>query len=315
MMPSSIQSALHPAGIQAARIDYLWWLMFWVCTVVFVALMCALALAIVRGGAGRATATTDSTLTASVSAALGVSVVALIGLLFASVLTGRAIGSLTSPDPLAIQVTGNQWWWSIEYLNADPSLQVTTANELHLPIGRAAFITLKASDVIHSFWVPRLHGKMDLVPGRSNTIWVQADSPGVFRGQCAEYCGAQHAHMSLTVVAESSDQFEKWLSSQRQDAAPPSTLEQSRGMQVVQQGPCALCHTIRGTVAGARTAPDLTHFATRSTIGAGTVPNARGYLAGWIANSQHLKPGNRMPPIALSGEDLQAVVAYLETLK
>jgi cytochrome c oxidase subunit II len=315
MMPSSIQSALHPAGIQAVRIDYLWWLMFWVCTAVFVALMCALALAIIRGRAGRATTATDSTLTLSVSAALGVSVVALIGLLFASVLTGRAIGSLTAADPLAIQITGYQWWWSIDYLNADPSLQVTTANEIHLPVGRPVMITLKSSDVIHSFWVPRLHGKMDLVPGRSNTIWLQADSPGVFRGQCAEYCGAQHAHMSLAVVAETSDQFEKWLASQRQSAPPPSTPEQTHGRQIVEQGPCAMCHTIRGTVAGARTAPDLTHFAARSTIGAGTVPNARGYLAGWVANSQHLKPGNRMPAIGLSGEDLQAVVAYLETLK
>jgi cytochrome c oxidase subunit 2 len=314
MMPSSIQSVLHPAGIQAARIHVLWWLMFWVCTAVFIALMGAVAIAIVRGAHGRSTTTTDSTLARSVSTALGVSLVALLGLLLASVLTGRAIGSLTSPNPLTIQVTGYQWWWSIQYQDADPSLEVTTANELHLPVGRPVMITLQASDVIHSFWVPRLHGKMDLIPGRRNTIWVQADSPGVFRGQCAEYCGAQHAHMSLVVIAESSDQFEQWLASQRQAAAPPSTPEQSRGLQIVEQGPCALCHTIRGTVAGARTAPDLTHFATRSTIGAGTVPNTRGYLAGWVANSQHLKPGNRMPPIALSGEDLQAVIAYLETL-
>jgi cytochrome c oxidase subunit II len=314
-MPSSIQSALHPAGVQAARIEQLWWLMFWVCTAVFVAVMLAVAVAVARGWQARSTATPDSTLTRNVAVAIGISTVALIGLLFASVLTGRAIGSLHAPDALAVQITGYQWWWSIEYLNADPSLRVTTANELHLPVGRPVAITLKAADVIHSFWVPTLHGKMDLVPGRDNTIWLRVDEPGLFRGQCAEYCGAQHAHMALTVVAERSDQFEGWLIAQRQLAANPSTDEQTRGRQIVEQGPCALCHTIRGTTAGARTAPDLTHFATRSTIGAGTVPNTRGYLGGWIANPQHIKPGNRMPPTGLSANDLQAVIAYLETLR
>jgi cytochrome c oxidase subunit 2 len=314
-MPSSIQSALHPAGVQAARIEQLWWLMFWVCTAMFAAVMLALAVALVRGRAARSTATPEATLTRNVGLSIAASTVALIGLLLASVLTGRAIGSLASPDALAIQITGYQWWWSIEYLNADPSLRVTTANELHLPVGRPVSITLKAADVIHSFWVPPLHGKMDLVPGRDNTMWLRADAPGIFRGQCAEYCGAQHAHMALTVVAEGSDQFEGWLASQRQLAPDPVTGEQARGRQIVEQGPCALCHSIRGTTAAARTAPDLTHFATRSTIAAGTVPNTRGYLAGWIANPQHIKPGNRMPATGLTAGDLQAVIAYLETLR
>jgi cytochrome c oxidase subunit 2 len=241
--------------------------------------------------------------------------VALIALLFASVVTGRAIGSLRSPDALAIQITGYQWWWSVEYLNDDPSLRVTSANELHLPVGRPIAITLKSSDVIHSFWVPTLHGKTDLVPGRDNTTWLRVDRPGIFRGQCAEFCGVQHAHMALTVIAEPSGDFEEWLAAQRRPAAPPSTPEQSRGLEVVERGPCALCHTIQGTSAGARTAPDLTHFATRSTIAAGTAPNTRGYLGGWIADPQHLKPGNRMPATALSSADLQAVIAYLETLR
>jgi cytochrome c oxidase subunit 2 len=212
-------------------------------------------------------------------------------------------------------VTGYQWWWSVEYLNADPSLIVTTANELHVPVGRPILLTLKSADVIHSFWVPSLHGKTDLVPGRENATWLQVDRPGIFRGQCAEFCGVQHAHMSLSVIAESSDQFEQWLSAQRQPAPAPLTAEQSRGRDVVERGPCALCHTIRGTNAGARMGPDLTHFATRSTIAAGTVPNTRGNLAGWIADPQHLKPGSRMPATGLAAEDLQAVVAYLETLR
>jgi cytochrome c oxidase subunit 2 len=236
-------------------------------------------------------------------------------LLFASVLTGRALGSLQSPGALQVRITGYQWWWSIEYLNADPSLQVTTANELHLPVGRPVEIRLQATDVIHSFWVPNLHGKTDLIPGRENTVFLQADAPGIFRGQCAEYCGVQHAHMAFTVVAEGSNQFESWLAAQRNPAPDPGSAEAARGRAVFEQGPCALCHTIRGTAAGARTAPDLTHFAARSTIGAGTAPNTRGYLAGWIVDPQHLKPGNRMPPTGLAAGDLQAVIAYLETLQ
>jgi cytochrome c oxidase subunit 2 len=156
---------------------------------------------------------------------------------------------------------------------------------------------------------------MDLIPGRQTAIWLQADTPGVYRGQCAEYCGLQHANMALSVVAESSDDFERWLMAQRQPAPSPSTPEQQRGFTVVQNGPCAMCHTVRGTDAGGRTAPDLTHFATRSTIAAGTVPNVRDNLARWIADPQHLKPGSRMPSMGLSAEDLQAVLAYLETLK
>ena len=250
-----------------------------------------------------------------VIAATALTIVILFGLLIASVATGRAIGSLNTPDALMIQVTGYQWWWNVEYLHSVPSQRVITANELHLPVGRPYAFRLKSGDVIHSFWVPNLHGKMDLVPGRENWTWVRVDRPGVFRGQCAEFCGLQHAHMALTVIAESSDDFERWLSGQRATAPPPSTPQQSRGLDIVERGPCALCHTIRGTQAGGRTAPDLTHFATRSTIAAGTAPNTRGYVAGWIADPQHLKPGAKMPPTGLNGDDLQAVLAYLETLK
>jgi cytochrome c oxidase subunit 2 len=315
MSTSSIQSVLHATGPQSAHIEALWWLMFWVCTVVFAAVMIALAIAIVRGRRGTAVQTTESTLTRSVAISVGVSTVALIVLLFASVLTERALGSFNSPDALQVRITGYQWWWSIEYLNSDPSLQVTTANELHLPVGRPVAISLQASDVIHSFWVPSLHGKMDLIPGRQNSIVLRADTPGLFRGQCAEYCGVQHAHMALTVVAEGSGDFEGWLTAQRKPASEPGTPETTRGRDVFQQGPCAMCHTVVGTSAGARVGPDLTHFATRSTIGAGTVPNTRGYLAAWIADPQHIKPGNRMPPTGLSPTDLQAMIAYLETLR
>jgi cytochrome c oxidase subunit 2 len=314
-MPSAIQSALDPAGIQAARIEWLWWLMFWVCAAVFLAVLAAVAIAIRRGRAGASIRVPDAALARTVGAATAVTIVVLMGLLFASVAAERAIGSLRRPDPLTIQITGYQWWWDIQYDHQQPSLRVTTANELHLPVGRPILFNLKSGDVIHSFWVPRLHGKTDLVPGRQNSTWLQVDRAGVYRGQCGEFCGAQHAHMGLVVVAESSDDFERWLAAQRQPAPPPATPQQTRGLNVVERGPCALCHTIRGTVAGGRTAPDLTHFASRSTIAAGTVPNTRGYLAGWIADPQHLKPGNRMPSTGLSPDELQAVVSYMETLR
>lgn len=314
-MPASIQSALHPAGVQAASIEALWWLMFWVCTGVFVAVMLALVVAMARGRAGRSTATSSPTLSRGVGAAVGISVVLLIGLLFASVMTGRAVGSLHSPGALGLVITGNQWWWHVEYLDADPSRRVTTANEMHLPVGRPVVVTLRSQDVIHSFWVPALHGKTDLIPGHENTTWLTVDQPGVYRGQCAEYCGAQHAHMALTVIAESPESFDRWLTAQRAPAAAAGTPEQARGSQVFAQGSCAMCHTIRGTTAGARLGPDLTHFATRSTIAAGTVPNTAVDLARWITDPQQLKPGARMPPTGLSTGDLQALVAYLETLR
>ena len=314
-MGSRIQSVLDSAGIQAARIEWLWWLMFWVCAAVFVLVLGALALALRRGASITPSRPSEGSLTLGVATATGITIVVLFGLLFASVSVGRAIGSRPGVEPLVIQITGLQWWWSVEYENDQPSLRVTTANELHVPVGRPIVLNLRATDVIHSFWVPNLHGKMDLIPGRLNTTWFQVDVPGIYRGQCAEYCGVQHAHMGLVVIAESPAAFDRWLSAQRHNAPEPSGPEQARGRDIVEKGPCALCHTIRGTNAGGRMGPDLTHFASRSTIGAATAPNTRGYLAGWIADPQQLKPGSRMPSTGLAPPDLQAVVAYLESLR
>jgi cytochrome c oxidase subunit 2 len=309
-----VQSVIHPAGIQAARVSHLWWVMFGICAVVWCLVAAAALGAIIRGRAGASRAT-ERQLGRSVAIAGGVSLVALLALLFQSVVTGRALDSLHSPDALVVEVTGNQWWWDVQYQNATPSLRVVTANEIHLPVGRPVRIELRSSDVIHSLWIPNLQGKIDLIPGRLNDLWLQADRPGVFRGQCAEFCGLQHAKMALIVVAEPSDDFERWLAGNRAPAPPPMTAEQQRGRDVVERGPCAMCHNITGTQAGGRTAPDLTHIASRSGIGANSLPNTRGNLAGWIADPQHIKPGNRMPPPGLNGEDLQAVLAYLETLK
>jgi cytochrome c oxidase subunit 2 len=213
-----------------------------------------------------------------------------------------------------IDVTAHQWWWQADYQGAIPSERFATANEIHVPVGAKVLLRLHSGDVIHSFWVPKLTGKTDVIPGQVNLTWLQADAPGVYRGQCAEYCGLQHAHMALEVVADTPDRFAEWRRAQLQTAPPPATPEQAEGLALVEYR-CALCHAIRGTNAGSHAGPDLTHLMSRRQIAAGTLPNNRGSLAGWIEDPPAAKPGARMPPQHLSGPQLQAVVAYLETLQ
>ena len=310
-----LQSILHPAGIQAQRISDLWWTMFWICTVVWIGVAVAALIAIQRGRRAAAADASPSAITRNVAIAGGVSLVALIALLFQSEVIGRALDTLRTPDALRIQVTGNQWWWDVQYDNPVPSLRVTTANEIHIPVGRPVVFSLLSTDVIHSLWIPNLQGKIDLVPGRLNELWLRADRAGVYRGQCAEYCGLQHAKMALVVVADPPEQFEGWLMANRAPAPAPATPEQRRGKEIIERGPCAMCHNITGTLAGGRTAPDLTHIASRSTLAAGSAPNMREYLTRWITDPQAMKPGNRMPASGLREDELQAVLAYLETLK
>jgi cytochrome c oxidase subunit 2 len=203
----------------------------------------------------------------------------------------------------------------VEYKHAIPSKQVTTANEIHLPLNQRVLIRTNSSDVIHSLWIPNLHGKRDLIPGRTSELWLQADKAGVYRGQCAEFCGLEHAKMALLVVAEPQPAFNAWLDQQRQPARAPAHDLAAQGQGIFLSGPCALCHKITGTPAGSRLGPDLTHFASRRTIAAGVAPNTPGYLGAWITDPQHLKPGARMPSMALDSEDVQALIAYLYTLK
>jgi cytochrome c oxidase subunit 2 len=314
-------SALDPAGPQAERIEDLWWLMFWVSTAVFLAVLAALLAALLRrrrgedGAPGPIAPEARRRLTRVVAGAVGVTVILLFVLLFASVGTGRALGSLSSPQALKIKLTGHQWWWSVEYQDPVPGRMVTTANEIHIPTGRPVLVQLESRDVIHSFWVPNLHGKRDLIPGHEGEAWIQADRPGVYRGQCAEFCGHQHARMGFLVVAEPPEAFAAWLEAQRRPAAPPATPAQLRGQKLVETLPCALCHTIQGTEASGKTGPDLTHLASRRTLAAGTLPNTPGHLAGWIVDPQSIKPGNHMPANTLQSEDLQALLAYLGSLK
>jgi cytochrome c oxidase subunit 2 len=203
----------------------------------------------------------------------------------------------------------------VVYEDPTASRQVTTANEIHVPVKRPVVLKVTSRDVIHSFWAPNLLGKRDLIPGYTTAIWLDVDRPGVFRGQCAEFCGLQHAHMAFDVIAQSEADFEQWLDLQRYPAAEPGSDQERRGREVFMTARCATCHRIQGTDAQGQVAPDLTHVSGRATLAAGTLPNSRGHLAGWIANSQAIKPGNQMPPNPLSGDDLLAVTAYLEKLR
>lgn len=238
------------------------------------------------------------------------------GIYLYSLTTLSAATTPPSPPVLRVEITGHQWWWEVRYLTPDSTFLVETANEIHIPAGAPVQFDVRTADVIHSFWVPQLGRKIDLIPGRVNSIWLQADEPGVYRGQCAEYCGAQHAHMNLHVVAQPPAEFASWLNRQRQPASVPTDSLALRGRDVFLASPCTFCHTVRGTPAQGDVAPDLTHLGSRRMIAAGTLKNTQGNLEAWIVDSQHLKPGNKMPAYNLyRGEELRALAAYLQSLR
>jgi cytochrome c oxidase subunit 2 len=311
-----VQSALNPAGPVAASIANLTWWFFGVCAVVYVLTMGALVWALARRRKPSDDAPgTSRRLGWIIAGAAAVTVVTLVVLTVSSVVAGRGLTSPSGPGAITVNVVGHQWWWDFEYQDVSPNERVASPNELHIPVGVPIVLKVTSRDVIHSFWVPNLHGKRDLVPGMTTHTWIQADTPGVYRGQCAEFCGHQHAHMAFLVVAEPMDAFLGWLKRQREGAPQPRTDAERRGHDVFMKGPCVMCHTVRGTSAASRVGPDLTHVAGRQTIAAGTLPTTRGHLAGWITDSQSIKPGNRMPPNPLRGEDLQALLAYIESLR
>jgi cytochrome c oxidase subunit 2 len=221
-------------------------------------------------------------------------------------------------QPMAanVRVVGHQWWWEVEYLDGDVKDHVVSANEIHIPAGKPVDIELRAHDVIHSFWVPRLHGKVDLIPAMVNRIRIQADSPGQYRGECAEYCGPQHAHMILYVVAHAPQDYQEWLNRARAPASPPDSTAARRGEELFMTKQCVLCHTIVGTEAHGRVGPDLTHFGSRIGVAANTLPNEPASLEAWVTHAQSLKPNAQMPNItAFDGDELRAVVQYLRELQ
>ena len=239
--------------------------------------------------------------------------VVLLALLGYGIYVGEALSGAEGRNS-EIEVVGKQWWWDVRYFGNDG--RVVLANELRIPVGRPVQIALHSDDVIHSFWVPALAGKVDMIPGRVNRIILEANAAGVYRGQCAEFCGAQHSWMAFYVVAEPEAEYRAWLARQAEPAAEPANPFLARGREVFLREACAGCHAVRGTAAKGKQGPDLTHVGGRLSIGAGVLGNGAAALAGWIADPQHIKPGNLMPATrTLEGEDLRALASYLESLK
>jgi cytochrome c oxidase subunit 2 len=317
---SGLQSALDPRGPGANEIAQLFWFFTGLCTAVWLLVMMVLVTTQLgrtrpRGDPLFLNAAAERRMMRVVITALGATAVILIGLTLLSYFANRTLAAIASETALTIRVTGHQWWWQVRYENDQPNRILTTANEIHIPAGEPVRLILASTDVIHSFWVPNLSGKLDLIPGHENALDLRADKPGVYRGQCAEFCGAQHANMSTFIIAEPRPVFDAWLNDQLRPAAAPASAEAKAGEDLFFRRPCVMCHKIGGTVAGGTVAPDLTHLASRQTLAAGTLSMSRGNLAAWIADPQGIKPGANMPVVNLNGDELKAIVAYLEGLR
>jgi cytochrome c oxidase subunit 2 len=243
-------------------------------------------------------------------------IVTLSALLVYSLSIGNALDAHSSKGAWRVHVTAKQWWWEVRYEIHGNANDAVMANELHVPVGQPVEILLTTSDVIHSFWAPPLAGKVDMIPGRTNRLIIQTDEAGVYRGQCAEYCGGQHALMAFYLVAEPEERFRSWLARQAQSVSVPADPSMKLGYDLFFRGGCAACHTIRGTPAIAQTGPDLTHVGGRRSLAAGVLGNHIGTMAGWIAGAQDVKPGNQMPSVNVyTGRELRALSAWLESLE
>ena len=321
---SGSQTALNPKGPKATAFYHLNWMLFVVVVVIYIVVIATLFYALRRGSTRPISIDEDSKadiagrergMTRWVATAAAATAVILIGFVFVDVSTARSITSVGGLKPLRIDVVGHQWWWEVKYPDPDPHNNVETANEIHVPVGRAVLIKMNSDDVIHSFWVPNLDGKKDLIPGHETITWFRADTAGVYRGQCAEFCGYQHAKMAFYVVAEPRAEFEQWLERQRTEASAPTDSLARAGERVFLSAPCALCHSISGTGAGSNVGPDLTHLASRRTIAAGTLANNAANLMAWILDPQAIKPGTKMPAVQLDPKSLVSLVSYLQGLK
>jgi cytochrome c oxidase subunit II len=308
------QSVLHPSSKASHEIDRLWWVMLIVAWVGFGVVVLLLFLGWVRrnrsalpfGGGDRAA----TAWIVGLGVALPMVALSLLFVWADLFVIDSTAAPKGSTRRLIVEVVGHQWFWEVRY----PAARVTTANEIHIPVGQPVRVVATTADVIHSFWVPELNRKIDMIPGRRNTIELDAERVGVYRGQCAEFCGLQHAHMSFLVYAEREAQFRAWLAAQRRPARQAKTALEWRGEEVFLREPCSGCHEIRGTSAAGRIGPDLTHLASRQTLAANTIPNREPDLRAWLAEPQHVKPGNRMPALGLTNSQLSALVAYLEGL-
>lgn len=308
-MSAPLQSVLHPAGPDAALIAHFAWVLFTGGAVIFASVMALLALSFRKHDKP----VREMRWIAGAGVAFPVAVLS--ALLAWSTWHSARLTAQTSRDALHVGVTGHMWWWEVRYRGAD-GRDVASANEIHIPTGRPVYLGLSTNDVLHSLWLPALNGKMDMIPGRITALALQADKPGIYRGQCAEYCGEQHARMALHVVAHAPADYAAWLARESAPASAPRDALAERGRQAFIEQRCAACHTIRGVAEESRLGPDLTHVGSRMHIAAGTLRNHRGTLAAWIADPQGAKPGARMPAAAdIDGQTLRALAAYLEGLK
>jgi len=307
------QSTLSPHSGAARTISSLWWIMLVGSAIVFAVVVALLAIGLLqrrsRGSAQRRPLSPGTRFVVAFGAVLPAIVIVCLFVLTLDALpkTSPARGKAR----LEVDVVGRDWFWDVTY----PKTGARTANEIHIPVGVPVDVRVTSSDVIHSLWVPELNRKIDVIPGRTNDVVFDARQAGVYRGQCAEFCGLEHAHMALYVVAEPQAAFRRWLSNESAPAPPAANARLERGQQVLLGSDCEYCHRIAGTNASGTIGPDLTHIASRLSLAAGTIPNSRGYLAGWILDPQHIKPGNKMPATNLSGPDLQALLDYLESLR
>lgn len=318
-----VQSTYNAQGPAADRIVWLSWLM----TILFL-VVSVVMWALIAWAASRRRGTLEEHAPIDIGGgqgwiALGGLAVPLVVLCVLFVLGLRLLASFPIHDPMNqhaikpdIVVIGHQWWWEVHYVHGPVSEHFTTADEIHIPANKPVMFELRSEDVIHSFWVPTLHGKVDLIPGHPNYVQIEASHPGNYAGECAVYCGEQHAHMRLLVVAQSPEDFAAWEAQQRKPADPPTTQQAQAGEQIFLGGPCSMCHKVRGTVAGGQVAPDLTHLASRQFIASDSFPNNKAYLESWVTHAQSLKPGCQMPDLTqFSGVQLQELTAYLQQLK
>ena len=319
MTPDAAHSALEPVGPAAAQILRLFYQYLDVAALVFTLVIGSLGFALSRKPEGAERADRSQAAARgrarAVSWATAATVLALLGLLIASVTTGHAMALLPANHPLRVKVIAHKWWWEFRYPVSGPASQFSTAYELHVPTGRPVELELVATDVIHSFWVPSLSGKRDAIPGKHNVLLIQADRPGVYEGQCAEFCGTEHANMRFLVVADSASQFTAWRDHQLSSPAPPADPLRQRGLEVFMSSRCSSCHAIAGTDAFGTVGPDLTHLASRRRLAMGTLENDPMHLSQWIDDPQNAKPGVQMPSTPLRSFDRQALLTYLGGLE
>ena len=317
------QNALGGDGADGAHFVSLFWVFMVVCALMYAAIVGCFLLALWRARQPRAPLTIDEGKHSEGPAIAGrllagwafVIAAGLSILTVASFFTDRSNAKAGERPQLLINVTGNQWWWDVQYSSGDASKSFRTANELHLPVGVPVEVKLQSNDVIHSFWVPNLAGKQDLIPGRVTDIQLLPRKTGLFRGQCAEFCGVQHAHMALDVTVESRENFRKWVAARQRVAFAPQSPVELAGYRFFTARNCSACHAVSGSLASATIGPDLTHFASRRSIAAGTLPMSAANVQAWIADPQRQKPGSNMPKVGLTRDELRALTAFMERLK